>query len=295
MRTKLLALTGVLLGASMLWGQEPVEARRFYQVLGQLGAALDEGFNNQVVRGKPFSATEERRSLQVLQNGTRIENNQTNRLFRDGQGRTRTEEMNGMATIFDPVANFQVELDPSNRTARRSLSAYQLALGVYQRRVGTKAAAQTALKGVAAETTENLNPQVVNGVLAQGVRTTMTIPKGQIGNDREIKVITERWVSNDLQMLIKSTNSDPRFGDTSYQLTGILEREPDAALFQIPAGYTEIGIGAAPGGGRSGAPAGGRGPAAPGGRGTPGTRGGRGVAPEVTAPQWLERKLEPDK
>jgi hypothetical protein len=271
MRTKRIALTGVLLGTSMLWGQDPADAGRLYQVLGQLGRALDEGFNNQIVRGKPFSATEERRSLQVLQNGTRIENNQTNRLFRDSQGRTRMEEMNGTVTIFDPVANFQMQLNPSARTARR-VGNYQLTVARLLRSEATPA----TTPGVTAETTENLNPEVVNGVLAQGVRTIMTIPKGQIGNDREIKVITERWVSNDLQMLIKSTNSDPRFGDTSYQLTGIVEREPDASLFQSPAGYTEVGIGATP--------AGARGPAAPGGRGTPGGRGGRGAAPNSTEP-----------
>jgi hypothetical protein len=277
MKTILIALTGVLVGTSMLPGQEPTFFGRAYQVFGQAPGirALDEGFNNQVVRGKPFSATEERRSLQVLQNGTRIENNQTNRLFRDSQGRTRVEEMNGTTTIFDPVANSRVELDPAAKTARR-VAGYQLALNAYQRTVGNKAAAQADLRGVQAETVETLNPQVVNGVLAQGTRTAMTIPKGQIGNDREIKVITERWVSNDLQMLIKSTNSDPRFGDTSYQLTGIVEREPDASLFQIPAGYTEIGVGVIP--------AGGRGPAGPGGRGTPGGRGGRGGAPDATAP-----------
>jgi hypothetical protein len=103
----------------------------------------------------------------------------------------------------------------------------------------------------------------------------MTIPKGQIGNDREIKVVTERWVSNDLQMTIKSSNSDPRFGDTTYQLTGIVEREPDASLFQIPPGYTDLapvvpaGLGVAPGG-RTGDQPSGRGP------GVPGRRGGRG-------------------
>ena len=270
--TKTALILGMVLGMSGLRAQEHNYFGRVYQALGTpLGnRALDEGFNNRVVRGKPFSATEERRSLQVLQNGTRIENNQTNRLFRDSQGRTRVEEMNGMVTIFDPVANFQVQLNPSARTARR-VSNYQLTVA---RWLGAETTPTTP--GVTAETTENLNPQVVNGVLSQGVRTTMTIPKGQIGNDREIKVITERWFSNDLQMLIKSTNSDPRFGDTSYQLTGIVEREPDASLFQIPAGYTEIGIGAVP--------AGGRGAAAPGGRGTPGGRGGRGGAPGSTEP-----------
>jgi hypothetical protein len=272
-------LAGVLLGTSGLLGQEPGERGRVFQVFGATAAvrALDEGFNNRVVRGKPFSATEERRSLQILQNGTRIENNQTNRLFRDSEGRTRVEEMNGTATIFDPATNRRVELNPTARTARsvNNLFAVRAPGGIAV--LNTPATGQ----GATTETTENLSAQMVNGVPAQGVRTTMTIPRGQIGNDREIRVVTERWVSNDLQMLIKSSNSDPRFGDTSYQLTGIVEREPDASLFQIPAGYTEVGPGVTPG--RSGGPAGGRSPGVPGSRG-PAGRGGRGVAPDSPEP-----------
>jgi len=277
----LIALAGVLLGTSGLLGQEPGERGRVFQVFGATAGvrALDEGFNNRVVRGKPFSATEERRSLQILQNGTRIENNQTNRLFRDSEGRTRVEEMNGTATIFDPATNRRVELNPTARTAR-SVNNYQLAV----RGLGGLTVLNTpaTAQGATTETTENLSAQMINGVPAQGVRTTMTIPRGQIGNDREIRVVTERWVSNDLQMLIKSSNSDPRFGDTSYQLTGIVEREPDASLFQIPAGYTEIGPGVTPG--RSGGPAGGRSPGVPGGRGPAGSRGGRGGAPDSPEP-----------
>jgi len=272
MRKSLVALTGVLLGISVLQGQEVADRMRVLQIFGPAttGRALDEGFNNRVVRGKPFSATEERRSLQILGDGTRIENNQTNRLFRDSEGRTRVEEMNGTATIFDPVTNRRVELNPAARTAR----SINNAAVAYLRTVTATNPATT--KGVMAETTENLNPQMVNGVMAQGVRTTMTIPRGQIGNDREIKIVTERWVSNDLQMLIKSTNSDPRFGDTSYQLTGIVEREPDASLFEIPAGYTDVSpFGNVVRGGRSPAPpAGGRG----------GARGGRSGAPGSTEP-----------
>ena len=282
MKTILITSLGVLLGTSGLLGQEPGERARVFQVFGATAGAraLDEGFNNRVVRGKPFSATEERRSLQILQNGTRIENNQTNRLFRDSEGRTRVEEMNGTVIIFDAVTNRRVELNPAAKTAR-SVTNYQLTVN---RRVGQLAAPNTpaTAQGVTAETTENLSAQMVNGVPAQGVRTTMTIPKGQIGNDREIKAVTERWVSNDLQMLIKSSNSDPRFGDTTYQLTGIVEREPDASLFQIPPGYTDLAPvvpgGVAAPGGRTGGPAGGRGP------GVPGGRGGRGGAPNTPEP-----------
>ena len=216
---------------------------------------LNEGFGNQVVSGKAFTATEERHSLQVLGDGTRIENTQTNRLFRDADGRTRVEEMNGSIDIYDPVSFTQIELDPATKTARKGTggrsftygagpnSTFTTVFGGYATTVRTTPApfpntAAGTMQGVMSETTENLGTQTINGVAAQGVRTTMVIPKGQIGNSKDIKVTTERWSSSDLQMLIKSTNSDPRFGDTTYQLAKISQTAPDPALFQIPADYT---------------------------------------------------------
>jgi len=85
---------------------------------------------------------------------------------------------------------------------------------------------------------ESLPPQMVNGAMAEGTRTTETIPVGKIGNDRAISIVNERWFSDDLQMLVKSTSSDPRFGDTTYQLTNIVQTSPDPSLFQVPADYT---------------------------------------------------------
>jgi len=212
------------------------------------GRVLDEGFGNRLIKGKPFSATEDRHSLQVLGDGTRIENTETNRLYRDSEGRTRVEGMNGAITIYDPVAKLRVVLDPATKTARKSNSGTlffpnsgSTVFTTGFERVGiaqNERANPATLKGVMAETTENLSSQSVNGVTAQGIRTTMTIPKGQIGNNKDIKVLTERWTSNDLQMLVKSINSDPRFGDTTYQLTKVVQSAPDPALFQIPADYT---------------------------------------------------------
>jgi len=86
---------------------------------------------------------------------------------------------------------------------------------------------------------ENLGIQSINGVTAEGTRTTMTIPAGQIGNDKAIQVISERWFSTDLQMLVRSSNSDPRFGETTYNLTNISQAAPDPSLFQIPADYKQ--------------------------------------------------------
>jgi hypothetical protein len=78
----------------------------------------------------------------------------------------------------------------------------------------------------------------VNGVLAKGIRSTITIPAGQIGNDRALQIVNERWYSDELGMPVKTSNSDPRFGTTTYELRNINRAAPDPALFQIPADYS---------------------------------------------------------
>jgi hypothetical protein len=232
------------------------------------------------VTGKPVSATEERKTVQTLGDGTVIERSDSNLFYRDSQGRTRVEQtVQGKTTItiMDPVARFNAQLDPASRTAARKAlpPAYSdtyaagFAAGAGDRAAGggaggrgrggavastpgvgletmeanlkaltEKLAAEAAARGGSHTASEDLGMMNQNGVPAQGTRTTMTIPVGQIGNNREIKVVNERWYSNELQMLVKSVNSDPRFGVTTYQLTNILRANPDSGLFQIPADYT---------------------------------------------------------
>jgi hypothetical protein len=40
-----------------------------------------------------------------------------------------------------------------------------------------------------------------------------------------------------MQMLLKSSNSDPRFGATTYELTDLKQAPPDPSLFRVPADY----------------------------------------------------------
>jgi hypothetical protein len=61
---------------------------------------------------------------------------------------------------------------------------------------------------------------------------------GQIGNEKAIVVVSEHWYSADLQMVVKSTRNDPRFGETTYTVTSIQRTEPAASLFTVPADYT---------------------------------------------------------
>ena len=87
---------------------------------------------------------------------------------------------------------------------------------------------------------ENLGMQVIEGVSAEGTRTTVTIPAGQIGNEQPIVTVSERWFSPDLQTVVMTKRSDPRMGTTTYRLTNINRSEPAASLFQIPADYKVV-------------------------------------------------------
>ena len=61
--------------------------------------------------------------------------------------------------------------------------------------------------------------------------------KGALGNDRDFQVVNERWYSDDLKVLVKSTNTDPRYGVTTYDLTQVALGPPNPALFQVPGDY----------------------------------------------------------
>jgi hypothetical protein len=95
-------------------------------------------------------------------------------------------------------------------------------------------------EGVANEkgVTEKLGTQIIEGVSAEGSRTTITIPAGEIGNERAIEIVSERWYSPDLKTVVMSRHSDPRFGETVYRLTNINRSEPVRTLFEVPADYT---------------------------------------------------------
>jgi hypothetical protein len=86
-------------------------------------------------------------------------------------------------------------------------------------------------------TTEDLGSQTMEGVFVTGVRTTRTIPAGQVGNEKPISIVTEVWTSPDLKTIVYSKRSDPRMGEQIFQLTSITRNEPDASLFTVPADF----------------------------------------------------------
>ena len=88
--------------------------------------------------------------------------------------------------------------------------------------------------------TEELGTRDFDGVQAEGTRRVTTIPAGAIGNERPIETVYERWYSKELQIVVMSKHSDPRFGEQTYRLTNIVRAEPEPALFNVPNGYKVV-------------------------------------------------------
>jgi len=88
------------------------------------------------------------------------------------------------------------------------------------------------------EVNAQLGKQFIEGVEAEGTRSTITIPAGEIGNERPIEIVSESWYSAELQMVVMTRHSDPRSGETTYRLTNINRSEPAKSLFEVPVDYT---------------------------------------------------------
>ena len=86
-------------------------------------------------------------------------------------------------------------------------------------------------------TTTSLGSREFDGVRADGKKTTWTIPAGRIGNKLPIEIVSERWHSPELNVVVSTRHADPRSGERIYRLENIKRDEPNAELFKVPADF----------------------------------------------------------
>jgi hypothetical protein len=232
---------------------------------------------DRLVKGAPYSAQAVTETTQVLSDGNRIVNTNSASVYRDGEGRTRREQTlkaignfspSGepfvTISINDPVTGVSYVLEPQSRIARKvggfriqappGAAQYKISSPDGEPKVFTfnrTANGEVQTKPGSGEMkmrierdrngtwrSEELGTQTIEGVNAVGTRTTITIPAGQIGNERAIEIVDERWFSPDLKTIVMTRHTDPRAGETVYRLTNINRAEPDHSLFEVPGDYT---------------------------------------------------------
>jgi hypothetical protein len=204
---------------------------------------FEAGLAGKTVTGAPFSASVSTQETQTLTDGNKIERNTTGTVARDTAGRTRRDmtlpaigpwAASGktppqVSFINDPVAGTSYVLEANSKTARKMAAHNHSHEGARSSAMAAQLQKNTI--------TESLGTQTISGVPAQGTRTTRTIPAGEMGNEKPIVIVTERWYSPELQITVMTKRTDPRMGETVSQLTNIQKQEPAATLFQVPSDY----------------------------------------------------------
>jgi hypothetical protein len=232
--------------------------------------SVESAGSSKVVKGAPYSAQIVTEHTQTLADGNTISQKQTGLMYRDSEGRTRREQALGaigpvpagpnppqLIFITDPVAGVSYVLDANNKTAHKvplapgiAQGATMIASGVGQAggvvmgpgpetdmriethvRVAGKAAGPPSAQ-------ESLGGREIEGVQAEGTRTTMTIPAGEMGNERPLVTVSERWYAPQLQATVLSTTKDPLMGESTFRLVNVSLAEPAASLFEVPSDYT---------------------------------------------------------
>lgn len=200
--------------------------------------AAELRFGDRLVKGQPFSADIVIEDTRRLFDGSTVTKQSRGAIYRDGEGRTRREqplEMVGGVNIVgsdnrpqilvfvnDFANKSQIFLDMNNKIAKKN-------------RLGDNPPPEPREPENA--TSESLGTKMIDGIKAEGTRTSFDIPVGEIGNDKPIKVVSERWFSPELQLLVMSRHLDPIAGEHVFKLTNIKRAEPSPDLFVVPAGF----------------------------------------------------------
>jgi hypothetical protein len=138
--------------------------------------------------------------------------------------------------VLDPVSMLQTDLDVSHQTYHQSPIPEQVK--TYRQRTDACTGGPPSHSNLDGSTThiryEHMGRATVQGVPADGCRITAnnTAPS--------LSYVTEIWVSPELQINLSSVTRYDDGREESDQVVSLRREEPEEALFQLPAGYTDM-------------------------------------------------------
>jgi hypothetical protein len=221
------------------------------------GGPVDRGFGggrfggfrmSAPITGAPYSATRTITHVQKLDNGAAMTHTTVVKEARDSSGRTYREAISENPahttteySVFDPVSRVAIHWNSNSKQAE--LMHLPDPSQFHSRWANGPQANGTARpmhfhENAQPANVESLGSKTIGGVVADGTRTSRVIPAGAQGNDQPLTITRESWVSSDLKIEVMGTDTDPRNGTTTVELTNIDRGEPAASLFQAPAGST---------------------------------------------------------
>lgn len=208
--------------------------------------------------GEPFSGVRTWQGARSFIDGNRIDRGTTERLYRDGQGRTRVEHdvpaqvlANNprmepvQITINDPVSGDRIELRARSKTALilrgrsapavpplKSMPPVSIIFAGHLYDGSDPGWAQATLLG----------EKSFDGLQARGQRRQYTLPIGTLGNEKPVVLTVDQWFSPELSLVVARSGTSSIGGEFGMQVENIVHGEPDAGLFLIPSDYTRVEV-----------------------------------------------------
>jgi len=230
---------------------------------GGLQAALAQGRQTQQpslmsIVGEPFSGVRTYQGARNFIGGNRIDRGTTERLYRDGKGRTRVERDTPaevlarnprmepvQITINDPLSGDRIELRAQSKTAMIFHGGAAPAAAPLK----TEPPVSFVFAGRVYSGTDQgwskpaaLGEKSFDGLRATGQRRQYTLPIGVVGNEKPIVVTVDQWFSPELSLIVARTGTTSIAGEFGMQVENIVHGEPDAGLFLIPADYRRVDV-----------------------------------------------------
>ena len=219
---------------------------------------LNHSLSAFVVRGQSFAAQQVAKTGKTLQDGTNIEHFGHHAIYRDSEGRVRVEQPCNCAPdheqkveiyVMDPVAGTMTtwrEGGDEPRVARITNWVAKTPKSVEEQRSAAMQARATAGSGARPQPVSTVNDepmQLLDNVPVKVVKVTTVVPAGRSGNDRPITKTHTAWISDEFKLVMMEQWEDPRAALLTVGLAEFARKEPAAALFHPPQGYTVMMVG----------------------------------------------------
>ena len=202
------------------------------------------------VLNAPYSAQRHFTEVRTLANGSISRSESGGSEARDSQGRTYSAGerhwtyLDGKKTVLksemlyrihDPVANTDTKWDSSSKEAK--VIHWPPSEPKENTSEAECQACNEATTKASGAVVEKLGVKTIEGVVAEGTRSSYTVPAGQDHNDQPIVVVHESWYCREFKIVILETNEDPRSGSTRNELVDIVRGEPDVGQYRPPTDY----------------------------------------------------------
>jgi hypothetical protein len=201
--------------------------------------AAEMRFGDKLTPNAPFSAEIVIENTRRLYDGSTVTKTDKGAVYRDRQGRTRREQpleaIGGFSVVSeDGSAQKLVFINDFPGKTHYFLDLNRKIARKHPLPENRPRLPETEPKN---DKVESLGTKMLEGVSVEGTRTTFEIPVGQIGNDKPVAVVTEKWFSPELQVVIYSRHVDPIAGEHIFRLVNIKRGDPAADLFTVPGNF----------------------------------------------------------